>query len=283
MSIELPNFNFDQTIIKLRRELKIPNGHFAKYGSTPSLMLPQEIVIKELSKSDVKISESNLLYKEYPDGRKDLILMHIFSFSDYEPKFHFANCSTLVDQRKKKGFSRYVETHRADGLFDVDYVGSSIGIRRGRQVRELKVCQNCLLRVNYKGFGSYGAHLQIDKMLAVENFDVEEFFRTYIVSLFIDNAVPINQAQSNKYPSNWRSISKETRKRARWQCSQCTIDLSHHNHQQFLDVHHIDRQKFNNVSNNLQVLCVACHSLQPGHERMKASPRYQSFHALLDK
>lgn len=281
MSIELPNFNNDQIIIKLRRELKIPDGHFAKYGSTPSLMLPNDFVIKELSKSEVKVSKSNLLFKEYPDGRKDLVLMHIFSFSDYEPKFHFANCNTLIEQRKKKGFSRYVETHRADGLFDVDYVGSSISIRKGKHVRELNVCQNCLLKINYKGFNQ--SYSKKSKDEAVELFDVEEFFRTYIVSLFTDNAVPIAQAQSNKYPSNWKSISKEARKFAGWQCSKCLIDLSHHHHHQFLDVHHIDRQKFNNASSNLSVLCIACHALEPGHEHMKSSARYKSFNALLDR
>ncbi|WP_288384274.1 hypothetical protein [uncultured Acinetobacter sp.] len=278
MSIELPNFNLDQTIIKLRRELKIPDGYFAKYGNTPTLIQPEEIVIKELSKSDVKISKSNLLYKEYPDGRKDLVLMHIYSFSEYEPRFHFANCRTLVDQRKKKGFNRYVETHRTDGLFDVDYVGSTLGMRKGKQSIPLKVCQNCLLQISYKGFT-----LNSDRQLAIETFDVEEFFRNYIVSLFTENAVPVSQAQSNKYPSNWSFLSKETRKKANWTCSRCQIDLSHNNHRQYLDVHHIDRQKFNNSQSNLQVLCVACHALQPGHERMKTSPRYFCFQTLLDQ
>ncbi|WP_151777823.1 HNH endonuclease [Acinetobacter brisouii] len=282
MSIELPDFNFDEKIKKLREELKIPDGYFAKYGNTPSLATPQDIVIKALSKSDVKISKSNLLYKEYPDGRRDLVLIHIFSFSDYEPKFHFANCKTLVDQRKNKGFNRYVETHRVDGLFDVDYVGSSIGIKKGKQVKELKVCQNCLLCINYKGFGSHNVSSPADKAKAVEEFNIEEFFRTYIVSLFIERAIPFYQAQSNKYPINWPSISKQTRIKANWQCSLCQIDLSHPNYHQFLDVHHIDRQKFNNTENNLQVLCIGCHSLQPGHERMRGSPRYNSFLALLD-
>lgn len=278
MSIELPNFNLDQTIIKLRRELRIPDGYFAKYGNTPSLIIHQDKVIKELSESEVKISKSNLLYKEYPNGQKDLVLMHIFSFRDYEPKFHFANCKTLIEQRKKNGFNRYVETHRTDGMFNVDYTGSSLGMKQGKQAMKLKVCQNCLLQVNYKGF-----NLQSDKQMAIETFDVEEFFRTYIVSLFTENAIHISQAQSNRYPSNWSSLSKEIRKKAGWQCSQCQIDLSHISHRKYLDVHHIDRQKFNNTSSNLQVLCIGCHALQPGHEHMKSSPRYSCFQALLDR
>ena len=280
MKIQLPNFDFDQTFLKLRRELRIPDGYFSKYGSTPSLKLPDDIVVGKLSKSEVKVTKSNLLYKEYPDGRRDLVLMHIFSFNEHEPKFHFADCRTLIDQRKKNGFSRYVETQRADGLFDVDYVGSSTQMKKGRQVQRLKVCQNCLLCINYKGVGISSA--KVNKAQVVEEFDVEEFFRTYMVSLFSENAIPFYQAQSNQYPTNWSSLSKETRKKVGWKCSQCTVDLSNPNYRKFLDVHHIDRQKFNNVPSNLLVLCIKCHALQPGHERMRVSPRYNSFQMLLN-
>lgn len=279
MKIQLPDFDSDQAFLKLRKELNIPDGYFAKYGKTPSLKVPDDITVTELSKSEVKVTKSNLLYKEHPDGRRDLVLVHIFSFSEYEPKFHFADCKTLIDQRRKKGFSRYVETHRTDGLFDVDYVGSSTGIKKGRQAKKLNVCQNCLACVNYKGITNSSSSL--DKAQAVENFDVEEFFRLYSVSLFSERPIHFSQAQSNKYPHNWSHISKETRKKAGWKCSQCEVDLSHPNYHQFLDVHHIDRHKFNNVPSNLQVLCVKCHALQSGHERMKGSPRYMSFQASL--
>lgn len=277
MKIQLPNFDFDQTFLKLRQDLKIPDGYFTKYGSTPSLKIPDEIVVGTLSKSEVKVTKSNLLYKEYPDGRRDLVLMHIFTYSDHEPKFHFADCRTLVDQRNNNGFKRYVETQRTDGLFDVDYNGSLIGMEKGKQVKRLKVCQNCLLCVNYKGFGI----ANINKTQIVEEFDVEEFFRTYTVSLFSENAIPYYLAKSNQYPSNWSSLSKEMRKKAGWECSQCEINLSHPNYHKFLDVHHIDRQKFNNVPSNLKVLCIKCHALQPGHERMRVSDRYNSFQLLL--
>lgn len=280
MKIQLPNFDFDQKFLELRQTLKIPEGYFVKYGSTPSLKLPNEITVGSLSKSEVKVTKSNLLYKEYPDGRRDLVLMHIFSYSEHEPKFHFADCSTLIDQRRKNGFSRYVETHRTDGFFDVDYVGSLRELTKGRQIQKLKVCQNCLSRVNYKGFSSYSS--KQEKFQAVQNFDVEEFFRTYTVSLFSEKAIPSYLAQSNQYPSNWSSLSKETRKKAGWKCSQCEINLSHPNYHKFLDVHHIDRQKFNNMPSNLKVLCVKCHSLQLGHERMRASDRYHAFHILLN-
>lgn len=283
MIINLPDFNLDQTIIKLRHELKIPDGYFSKYGNTPILVLPEDIVVQTLSKSDVKISKSKLLYKEYPDGRRELVLMHIFSFKEHEPRFHFADCTTLIEQRKKNGFSRYVETHRVDGMFDVDYVGSSFGVKKGRQVKALKVCQNCLMQLNYHGFGSSGTPSPAERLDAVENFNVEEFFRTFSISLFTENAVPIGQAKSNNYPSNWSSISKQTRQKAGWCCAQCQVDLSHSNYQKFLDVHHIDRQKYNNEPSNLKVLCIVCHSLQPGHERMKNTPRYNSFLALIER
>lgn len=68
-----------------------------------------------------------------------------------------------------------------------------------------------------------------------------------MVSLFSENAIPFYQAQSNQYPTNWSSLSKETRRKVSWKCSQCTVDLSNPNYRKFLDVHHIDRQKFNNV------------------------------------
>lgn len=70
--------------------------------------------------------------------------------------------------RHKNRFERYHATNRIDGLFEIDD-----GSGRSQDV-DLRVCMNCLERLNYKG--------SIDKQRKREifkSFSLNEFFSDY--------------------------------------------------------------------------------------------------------
>ena len=61
----------------------------------------------------------------------------------------------------------------------------------------------------------------------------------------------------SKYTKDWNSISLNLRIISGWKCSNCNVVLTRH--KSLLHVHHIDRDKNNNESSNLKVLCKLCH------------------------
>lgn len=63
---------------------------------------------------------------------------------------------------------------------------------------------------------------------------------------------------NNRYPQNWKQISKEAKDAAFWRCESCERP---HDPDNFftLTVHHIDRDKQNVDWWNLAVLCKDCH------------------------
>lgn len=76
--------------------------------------------------------------------------------------------------RQKNRFERYHATNRVDGLFEIDD-----GLGRSQDVA-LKVCMNCLERLNYKG--------SIDKQqkrVIFKSFSLNEFFQIIVPAFAI--------------------------------------------------------------------------------------------------
>lgn len=68
------------------------------------------------------------------------------------------------------------------------------------------------------------------------------------------------------YAPNWRSIATNRRQARDYTCEKCRVELRAK--PQLLHVHHIDRDKTNNDSNNLYVLCALCHAACEDHEHI---------------
>ncbi|MDW6146795.1 hypothetical protein RNP09_24710, partial [Escherichia coli] len=117
-------------------------------------------------------------------------------------RFHIAWCRTLDEMRHKNRFERYHATNRIDGLFEIDD-----GSGRSQDV-DLRVCMNCLERLNYKG--------SIDKQRKREifkSFSLNEFFSDYS-TCFRHMPKGIYDKTNSGYVENWKEISKEIREKA---------------------------------------------------------------------
>lgn len=68
------------------------------------------------------------------------------------------------------------------------------------------------------------------------------------------------------YAGDWYIISAQMREKRDFTCEKCRVRLADKKH--LLHVHHLDRDKTNNDENNLQVLCVVCHSECEGHRHI---------------
>lgn len=173
-------------------------------------------------------------------------------------KFHIAQCETLDKKQQNNTFrDRYAVSRNPDGQFEI------YGNNDESAVVELRVCQNCLKFLNYKGANGSGA----SPWRIAQEFDINEFFANYS-SLF--NELPRERDHSKVgYTEDWPKLSKKIRQEANHTCESCNVDLS--SHKDLLHAHHKNRVKSDNQRTNLAVLCADCHRKQPCHECMHVS------------
>lgn len=223
------------------------------------LLRGREVRLSELeSISGLLAFEGRQILLYIPDQGKD-IEMVLAGQLDEGKKFHIAHCETLEKMKRGGRFERYMATIDVSGQFKLTGVTSYGSAKTG--VGRLYVCQNCLKMLNYQQCRILRSPRQVR-----ENFALHEFFETYSSCFrYLPKRTRLD-TEEYSYVSNWSDISHEHRASARWRCSECAINLTEH--RQLLHVHHRDGVKGNNNSSNLQVLCKACHRLQPLHEHL---------------
>ena len=103
-----------------------------------------------------------------------------------------------------------------------------------------------------------------------EQFDLTEFFATYETMFRTLPRLTRHTMGEGQYTADWARLSTRLRRAANWICSECSVNCS--NDRDLLHVHHRDGNRGNNQRNNLQILCIDCHSRQPAHSRLRPSP-----------
>jgi hypothetical protein len=172
-------------------------------------------------------------------------------------RFHVADCRTLNEMRSKKRFDRYVVTNDVSNIFPISGKASdSHDLIEGNVA--LSVCKNCLTFLNYKTYKS-------NRTEVFKEFRLDNFFSHYS-TLF--NTFPKSIADKRGgYADDWEKISLDYRKKERFCCEACRVDLSSYQH--LLHAHHVNGVKRDNVASNLRALCIDCHRKEPCHEHMR--------------
>ena len=184
------------------------------------------------------------------------------------PKFHLADCVTLETMRSINKYDRYVVSNQTDGLFPVRAYDHLTERREQEEIlARIQPCKNCLKELDYEGFDG-ASH--IERRRIFEHFDLMEFFATYETMFRTLPRLTRQSMGEGQYTSDWAKISARLRREANWTCSECAVNCS--NDKDLLHVHHRDGNRGNNRRNNLQVLCIDCHSKQPAHSRLRPSP-----------
>lgn len=159
-------------------------------------------------------------------------------------KFHFRWCRTLERMDKQGRRSRY------KGKWDIEnpFFDSSADNREA-----LDVCLNCLNSFDFTAGDSP----------TVKEFNMKEFFDTYGLQ---DLKQPTHQHRTHTYTSDWTQVSREYKESKDWVCESCGENFTCN--KKSLHTHHKNGVKDDNAPDNLEALCYACHSKQPGHENM---------------
>lgn len=226
----------------------------------------------EIELDEIKTKDGVFEYK----GRKVIVYIRD-QYSKYYSRgyrFHLTKCGTISKAFQNRRNSRYVVSLRTDGKFKINLLDDNIVVRKDL-IEPLKVCKNCLEQINYK---EYKDHPYRKKQTIFEDFDLAEYFNQFKQSnLNTGHFRNANNAPLNVYNKNFDLKSKTLREQKSYICEECGIDLSKQEHRKFTHVHHRDVDKSNDNLSNLEVLCIECHSNQPGHERLKSNPDYRDF------
>ena len=182
-------------------------------------------------------------------------------------KYHLAYCQTLNHMELNGRLKvRYVVTQRTDGKFLIDLIDKYSGAySQSDRLCEMDVCKNCLSKLSK----IYPA----DTIFNFNQFSLNQFIKKYNTQ---HTKKPIHTPKSmpkNEYPKTWFRTSKVLREQKNYKCTECHKD--YRNDKGNLHVHHKDGCKWNNNLNNLEVLCIHCHSKKPGHAKLKYSKNYR--------
>ena len=164
------------------------------------------------------------LYIKYPDIEK-------YGF----PKFHIAECSTILQQKQSGAFEGKYYWHNSN---TVDLVDRKTLKKYNGQ--KLILCSNC------------------HKTFSTQYSDSEGFYELLDKDEVIDSK--IESTDIFGYVNNWSIISKSIKKKRNYTCEKCNLKISNANDFRFLHVHHKNGNKLQNREVNLQCLCIKCHS-----------------------
>lgn len=266
MTKRLPNFFKSKRLNDLKNEM----------GVTENFKLPEMILgrisleeIKKLKSASIDITN----IKDYINpidgtfdykGQKVLLYIKEQRYQHFDGiityKYHLSYCDTLDWMDNNGRFARYVVTQRADGYFLIDILERYSGrFLSEDQLYNMQVCKNCLKALN--------KHYPKDSLFhGIRQFEISKFIQKYNTKHKKKPEFTPHTLPKNKYPENWPKLSLRIREDAGFICSKCNEDFN--GKKSLLHVHHIDGFKWNSDPKNLEVLCINCHSEEPGHQKL---------------
>lgn len=283
--MKLPDFKKNNVFNNIRKKMGIKNGYIKnietdlnfnkiKLESAQFEKLERGIGL-EIQLDDLEVGKDNTI--KYDDKNVILYIRDQYSY-DGQYKYHVSWCRTLREMRNNKKLNRYVISRRTDGTFYVNILDKNSQKMVAESVeQELCVCKNCLTEINYNEY-KVKKNLQNE---IYENFSLREFLEKYDTRFKQLPKYTAHTAPKNEYPPNWNEISKEFKTIKEWRCEKCGADYK--DNKAYLDVHHIDSNKFNVNFSNLKALCKKCHGEEPGHGHYKKlnERRYKNTTSLL--
>lgn len=201
----------------------------------------------------------------YISDREERLIKGRFGF----PKFHLFNCTTIQEMQSKGRSHRYKISCRKDGKFRFFILEK----RKQRlvQEQELEVCGYCL-----KIFNNH-----FSSSATKPEFVSEGYLRNFLKCDLTIGISPGNyefdyEAIPNTYSADWETIARTVKAGKNYTCEKCRW-VAKDSERHFIHAHHIDGKKFNTRYDNITVLCIHCHSEEPGHDHIKITQDYRIF------
>jgi hypothetical protein len=225
--------------------------------------------------------EHAFLYIDEPYHTEDVLMQKP---AESAQRFHLVkHCPSLLAMHNAGKSERYVLIQNSDGEFPSKPLDSFTGRTMIDKVvnAHLMPCKNCLAQLAYQGYAKPGPkYRQRDRQdndKIFRNFDVKSFFEHYEPFFFDTNFYRKNPNDGKaNYTSDHLKIRDQLLIEIDFCCEKCGVQLK--DRTSLLHMHHLNSRKGDNRRDNLKILCIICHSLEPNHQHMK--PLVKSADAL---
>lgn len=157
-----------------------------------------------------------------------------------KPRFHICKCNIIQEFINSGGFNAHYVRANSEPVpvKDLD------NFYRIKQISELPLCNYCKRMY----IGQYiSDSSEFVELLKSANENQTEELQDVELDLF-------------GYTRDWDEISKAYREEHQYTCEKCGLKIEDTYDRQYIHVHHIDKNKLNNRKDNLQCLCLRCHS-----------------------
>ncbi len=216
-----------------------------------------EIIAIDPQNIDISSTDNTITNKNW-----DRIVIYIrdiipFEWKYNDPKIHFYNCKTIQQKMNDNTFdSRYVWAYTVTGLLSINLMWADKKNIESNKEINLGVCSNCLIEAKEDW-------LIEEKLL--EPFSLKKYFDFYEYYRNRVNVPKYNflNITKNQYPLNWEEISQIEKQKVKYICQDCKKDCI--NNKKDLHTHHVDHNKWNNFTDNFEVLCYDCHKKHHSH------------------
>lgn len=236
--------------------------------------------IRNLSQQGTFINLNDLIYTSrgiyqvYPDSTLKKILLYQgerhFRMTDkledsIDPSFHIYKCDIVKKQIEQK--SKFFKiTTRKDGNFHVKDYKFDENMKRTEEEsqKKLLICNLC--------FVMYGRIRRTS--IPKEDFKIKEFLEPGYSSLTFTynfDEIPVG------FKSNWAEIANALKENKNYKCEKCGIVVEKLFAEKFLNIHYTQEKIYTKYRDKVKMLCIRCHSEEPGHEHIKEKSEYKNF------
>ena len=243
MEKEKPIYTFP----KLKSTLK-ELGYQIEKAETYRPIKPVDISIKNIKDGTIEITDKGIFFKT-PDGQKHQGFMYKreYHLARYgKPRFHLCNC-------------RIIQEFKARGSFNAEYRWTNEEILQVRDMDDHYLD---------KSVGNLPLCKYWAEILRSQQNDIYKDNNDFVKEL--KKAIPqetVTDVDILGYTKEWQEISLAYRKKKNYTCERCGIKITDVFDYGYMHCHHRDGNKINNRENNLECLCVLCHSkVDSAHE-----------------
>jgi len=188
-------------------------------------------------------------------------------------KYHLHYCQALKQQKEKGNLDKYRVSLSKNGEFYYTFKEGQVSNQK------LNVCRKCL--------GDFNPDIDFWK-LDIQNFSLQNFLDSQPKTVqngdspkLLFDGLSLNgmdfdyNSVSSEYRKDWREISISRKRAENYTCQDCGWKPIKDKNRRYIHTHHLDKNKSNNLSSNLKVLCIKCHFEH--HPSLKDTEDYKDF------
>ncbi len=239
---------------------------------------------KEIGNQGLNINLNDLIYTSrgiyylFPDRtiRKVLLYQGERHFrttdkldEDLAPTFHIYKCEMVKKHIEEKS-KLFKITRRKDGYFLVKDLKFDKNLQRREEMAFYKslICNSC--------FVNHGRIVR--SSIPKEDFNIKDYLdlgHSDLTFSYNFDDIPIY------YKNNWAEIATALKEKKNYTCEKCGIVVARLYAEKFLNIHYTAETIYTKTIDRVKVLCIRCHSEEPGHEFIREKMEYTNFFEVL--